>query len=83
MSVILTWLMSSGASLILGFAAQVIKDMVADARNRQAIEDLATARAERDQTKGTLAATQASLDAAVNAPKNVPDAIKALREGIE
>lgn len=83
LAAILTWLAGSGASLLLGFVGGVIKDLVADSRNRQALEDKARAEAERDQTQATNVALEASLDAAVNAPKNIPDAIKSLREGRE
>jgi sensor domain CHASE-containing protein len=83
LAAVLTWFAGSGASLLLGFVGGVIKDLVADARNRQALEDKARAETQRDQAQATSTALEASLKAAVDAPKNIPDAIKALREGRE
>lgn len=83
LTAILTWLGTSGATMLLGFIGGVIKDMVQDSRNRAALEDKARAEAERDQARGTIAAQQAELDAAVTAPKTVDEAIKSLREGKE
>lgn len=74
---------SSIASLLLGFLGKFLMDYVKDSKDRKAVNDVAAARAEAEQAKNTNTALQASLDAAVNAPKNVPDAVKALREGQE
>lgn len=82
LTAVLTWLGTSGASLILGFIGGVIKDMVADSRNRQALEDKARAETQLEQARATQAATEAQLDAAINtAPRSSSDAIERLKKG--
>ena len=83
LSVLLAWLVESGAGLLLGAIAGVVKDLVIDARNRKSIEELARAETQRDQYRDLATTKEAELKAAVDAPKNVPDAVKALREGKE
>ncbi len=56
-------------------------DWLDEKSDDQAHTDVGRLTAERDQAAAGQAATQAELDAAVNAPKTVDDAIKRLEEG--
>ncbi len=80
LSTVAGWLASTGASLILGWVAALIKDLIDDRRNRQALERAATAERDAAQAKET-ARIQAEL--ADQAAKRLePDqAISRLEDG--
>lgn len=71
----------AGAFLKEGFLA--LQTYLGSLRAEQAQRDLGRVEAERDHAKATNEALEASLQASVDAPKSVPDAIMALREGRE
>lgn len=56
-------------------------DYLSQKRSEQARQDLGRVTAERDQAIQGQVVTQAELDAAVNAPRTVDDAIRRLEEG--
>lgn len=69
LSAILTWLASSGASLILGFLAQVIRDVAADRRASQSQRDLGAAQTNAAVNGETANAERRASDAAINAER--------------
>lgn len=56
-------------------------DWLEDKRAEQTNRDLGRVTAERDQETATRQATERELEASVNAPKTVDDAIARLEEG--
>lgn len=81
----------AGAALLKVFApllealfnafGKSFNDYLSQKRAEQTQKDLGRVTAERDQAVHAQATTQAELEAAVNAPKTVDDAIKRLEEG--
>lgn len=78
---LMTWLASQGASLILGFVAQVITSTYQTWQSNKTASDLGKVTAERDQAQAANATKDAELNALANAPKDVDDALKRLDEG--
>jgi len=67
-STITAWLASQGASLLLGFLAKIITDVMADRRNNQAQRDLGAAETAASSNAVAAERTDAIAKAAANAP---------------
>lgn len=80
LSAISAWLATQGASLVLGALAKIALDAWATYQATRAQQDLARAEVERDQAVADRAATEAQLQAQIDAPKSIDDAVKRLEE---
>jgi hypothetical protein len=79
--VLTSWLMKEGAALLLGALGKWLLDAFNGHKQRQALEDLGRAEAQRDQERERAAATQRELEAQKNAPRTADDAIARLEDG--
>jgi hypothetical protein len=78
LSAFLAWLASSGASLLLGFAAQVIREQFADHRSAAAQREAGASQT----TAKVNAETVETQDAMANVPRPAGDAVAdSLRTG--
>lgn len=75
------WLAKEGAALLLGALSKLALDAWNSYRADQALKDLGRVTAERDEAQAASAAKARELDAAINAPQSVDDAIRRLEEG--
>jgi len=75
------WLASQGASLLLGFAAQVISSTFQSWQANKTASDLGRVTAERDQAAAAGKAKDDELSALANAPASIDDAAKRLEQG--
>lgn len=69
------------AEAFLSTFSDWVNDWLRDQRAAQAQQDVGRVTAERDQAIAANKVKDAELDAAVNAPREVDDAIKRLEEG--
>lgn len=66
---------------LLGAAADFLLGLFAQKQADENAKDLGRAEAQVEQSKDTIEAQQAELDALANAPRTTSDAIKRLEEG--
>jgi ribosomal protein L11 len=81
LSAIGTWLASQGASLLLGYAAQVILSALTAWQANKNTSELGRITAERDQAIAAAKAKDAELQAQSNAPKDIAGALARLDKG--
>lgn len=81
MATFTAWLASQGASLLLGFLANVILSALQAWQADKTTSDLGRVTAERDQARVGLEVKDAELDALASAPADAGTAIARLEEG--
>jgi hypothetical protein len=81
LAIITAWLASQGASLVLGALTKLALDAWNSYQANKSQRDVATAQSELAQAKAGQQATQAELQAQIDAPKTVDDAAKRLEGG--
>jgi hypothetical protein len=81
LSAIAAWFASEGAALVLGALAKLVLDGFNSYQGNKAMRELGRITAERDQETATRQATQRQLEASINAPQTVDDAISRLEDG--
>lgn len=75
------WLTKEGVGLVLGFLGKWLLEAYNGHKQRQALEDLGRAEAQRDQAETARQATQRELEASHNAPRSSDEAIARLEDG--
>ncbi len=81
MATVAAWLATQGASLLLGFLANVIKDWWTTYSANQAQLNLGRVTSERDQAVAGNEARDRMLNATVAAPRDVDEAAALLDKG--
>jgi len=81
LAALLTWLTSSGVSMILTAVTKLALDAWNSYQADQHLKELGAAQAQLSQASATIAAQQDMLQAQADAPKTTGDTIKRLRDG--
>ena len=77
-----TWFASYGLGIVLKFVSDALSNYQAQRQADSNAKDLGAAEAREEQSKATIDAQDAELQAQADAPKSVDDAIKRLEEGL-
>lgn len=81
LATVAAWLASQGASLLLGFLANVVTTAIKNWQDNKNATQLGQVTVERDQATAAWKAVQAELEASKAAPVTVDDTAKRLEAG--